>query len=46
MTADLRGALAAIKPSHYAAITEPNEVAKLLRVIRAYAVVSFAWAPQ
>ncbi|WP_348697605.1 integrase arm-type DNA-binding domain-containing protein [Duganella fentianensis] len=36
VTADLRGALAAIPRSHYAAITEPIEVAKLLRAIHGY----------
>ncbi|MYN47444.1 integrase arm-type DNA-binding domain-containing protein [Pseudoduganella sp. FT93W] len=36
VTADLRGALAAIPRTHYAAITEPIEVAKLLRAIHGY----------
>jgi integrase len=36
VTADLRGALAAVPEAHYAAITEPEQAAKLLRSIDAY----------
>jgi integrase len=36
VTADLRGALAAIPKRYYAAITEPQEVAQLLRSIETY----------
>lgn len=36
VTTDLKGALAAIPKRYYAAITEPSEVAKLLRSIDAY----------
>ena len=36
VTADLRGALAKIPRTHYAAITKPDEVATLLRAIDAY----------
>jgi integrase len=36
VTADLRGALAAIPRAHYAAITEPHEVGVLLRAIDGY----------
>ncbi|MFC0168392.1 tyrosine-type recombinase/integrase [Pseudoduganella danionis] len=44
VTADLRGALASIPASHYAAITEPAEVAKLLRSIHAYSGGPYAAA--
>lgn len=36
VTADLKGALASIPESHFAAITEPEEAAKLLRAIDGY----------
>jgi integrase len=36
VTTDLRGALATIEKSHYAAITEPAQVGALLRSIHAY----------
>ena len=36
VTADLRGALASVKANHFAAITEPNEVAKLVKAIHGY----------
>lgn len=36
VTADLKGALAAVPMKHYAAITEPAELAPLLRAIHAY----------
>jgi integrase len=36
VTADLKGALAAIPKTHYAAITEPAEVGGLMRAIHAY----------
>lgn len=36
ITADLRGALARIPRTHYAAITKPDEVATLLRAIDSY----------
>ncbi|MFZ4587259.1 MAG: tyrosine-type recombinase/integrase, partial [Candidatus Methylopumilus universalis] len=35
-SADLRGALPPVKEKHFAAVTEPKEVAKLLRVIDDY----------
>ncbi len=35
-TGDLRGALPAVKPKHFAAITEPNRVGALMRAIDAY----------
>lgn len=44
VTVDLRGALAAIPKTHYAAITEPHEVAKLLRAIHGYAGHPYAAA--
>jgi len=44
VTADLRGALAAIPRSHYAAITDPQEVAKLMRAIHGYAGHPYATA--
>jgi len=44
VTADLRGALAAIPASHYAAITEPKQVAELLRAIHSYSGHPFATA--
>lgn len=37
VTADLRGALAAVPKGHYAAITEPREVGELMRSIHGYA---------
>lgn len=36
VTADLRGALAVIPRSHHAALTEPKDVATLMRVIHGY----------
>ena len=36
VTADLRGALAPVPQNHYAAITEPDEVAMLMRAIHGY----------
>ncbi|MDM0051417.1 integrase arm-type DNA-binding domain-containing protein [Variovorax sp. J22R115] len=36
VTADLRGALVAIKKTNYAAITEPKPVGQLMRLIHAY----------
>jgi len=36
ITADLRGALPPVKPSHHAAITDPKKIAELLRAIDAY----------
>jgi integrase len=36
VTTDLRGALAAIPKSHFAAITEPKQVGELLRAIHGY----------
>jgi integrase len=36
VTADLRDALSAVPQAHYAAITEPKQVAELLRSIQAY----------
>ena len=36
VSADLRGALATVKGGHHAAITEPKELAPLLRAIRGY----------
>lgn len=44
VTADLRGALSAIPKSHYAAITEPTELAGLLRAIHAYSGHPYACA--
>lgn len=44
VTADLRGALAAIPQNHYAAIIEPQEVAKLMRAIHGYAGHPYATA--
>jgi len=35
-TGDLRGALPPVKPEHFAAVTEPTEVAKLLRTLDGY----------
>ncbi|WBS02370.1 integrase arm-type DNA-binding domain-containing protein [Pseudoduganella sp. SL102] len=37
VTADLRGALAAVPKGHYAAITEPRELGELMRSIHGYA---------
>lgn len=45
VTTDLRGALSVVPKAHYAAITEPEQAAKLLRAIDAYhghAYASFA----
>ncbi|WP_426113693.1 tyrosine-type recombinase/integrase [Massilia sp. PWRC2] len=44
VTADLRGALAAIPRTHYAAITEPSAAGALMRAIHAYAGHPFAVA--
>jgi integrase len=44
VTADLRGALAAIPRQHYAATTEPREVTKLMRAIHGYAGHPYATA--
>lgn len=44
VTADLKGALAAIPESHFAAITEPAEVAKLLRAMHGYGGHPYATA--
>lgn len=44
VTADLRGALAAIPRTHYAAITEPRAAGALLRTIHSYAGHPFAVA--
>jgi integrase len=44
VTADLKGALASIPESHFAAITEPGEVAKLLRAIHGYSGHPYATA--
>jgi integrase len=50
VTVDLRGALSAVPEAHYAAITEPEQAAKLLRSIdaydgHAYAVAALKLAP-
>lgn len=44
VTADLRDALSAVPEAHYAAITEPNQVAALLRSIHAYSGHLYATA--
>jgi integrase len=44
VTADLKGALAAVPKSHYAAITEPKAVGALMRSIFAYAGPPYAIA--
>jgi len=44
VTADLRDALAAVPEAHYAAITEPPQVAQLLRSIHAYSGGPYATA--
>jgi len=44
VTTDLRGALAVIPRSHYAAITDPKEVAKLMRAIHGYSGHPYATA--
>jgi integrase len=44
VTADLRDALAAVPSAHYAAITEPKQVAALLRSIYAYSGHPYAVA--
>jgi len=44
VTADLRGALAPVPQNHYAAITEPNEVAMLMRAIHGYSGHPYAAA--
>ncbi len=50
MTVDLRGALSAVPEAHYAAITDPEEAARLLRAIdaydgHAYAIAALKLAP-
>lgn len=44
VTADLRDALSAVPEAHYAAITEPKQVAALLRAIHAYSGGPYATA--
>lgn len=44
VTADLRDALAAVPAAHYAAITEPKQVAELLRSIHVYTGHPYATA--
>ncbi|WP_423708809.1 tyrosine-type recombinase/integrase [Undibacterium sp. WLX3042] len=44
ITADLRGALTIAKSTNYAAITEPSEVAKLMRAIYSYSGHPYAKA--
>jgi integrase len=44
VTADLKGALASVKANHFAAITEPHEVAKLLKAIHGYSGHPYAAA--
>ncbi|MEM8512924.1 integrase [Massilia sp. MP_M2] len=44
VTADLRGALSAVPKAHYAAITDPAEVAPLLRALHAYSGHPYAQA--
>ncbi|MFZ6848463.1 tyrosine-type recombinase/integrase [Undibacterium sp. RuRC25W] len=44
ITADLRGALTVAKSTNYAAITEPSEVAKLMRAIYSYSGHPYAKA--
>lgn len=44
VTVDLRDALATVPAANYAAITEPNEVAKLLRAIHSYTGHPYATA--
>lgn len=44
VTADLKGALASVKANHFAAITEPREVAKLLKAIHGYSGHPYAAA--
>lgn len=44
VTADLKDALAAIPQGHFAAITEPREVAKLMRAIHGYTGHPYATA--
>ena len=44
VTADLKGALAAIPQNHFASITEPREVAKLMRAIHGYTGHPYATA--
>ena len=44
VTADLKGALASVQTTHFAAITEPREVAKLLRAIHSYSGHSYCTA--
>jgi integrase len=44
VTADLKGALTSVKANHFAAITEPHEVAKLLKAIHGYSGHPYAAA--
>ena len=44
VTVDLKGALASAPTSHFAAITEPHEVARLLKAIHGYAGHPYATA--
>lgn len=44
VTADLRGALATVPRTHYAAITEPKQAGELLRAIHAYSGHPYAVA--
>jgi len=44
VTADLKGALAAVPKTNYAAITEPNQAADLMRSIHAYVGHPYAMA--
>lgn len=44
VTADLKGALASVRTTHFAAITDPHEVAKLLKAIHGYSGHPYAAA--
>ncbi|MEV4783409.1 tyrosine-type recombinase/integrase [Burkholderia sp. LMU1-1-1.1] len=44
VTQDLRGALSPVPPNHYAAITDPGEVALLMRAIHGYSGHQYAAA--
>lgn len=44
VTADLKGALASVQTNHFAAITEPREVANLLKAIHGYSGHPYAAA--
>lgn len=43
VTADLRGALAAVTPTHHASITEPEKMGQLLRDIEGYRGNAVTW---